>query len=110
MKRFALTLLAVISMGSAQAEFVDGNQLLSQLRDTGSYFKQGHAMGYIAGVADMGYGVVHCAPTNLTQGQLNDMIKNYLENTPAERHLTGDVIVNKVLKTMWPCAKRGSAM
>ena len=103
-------ILTLAFAGSAHAEFVDGNNLLSQLKDTGSYFKQGHAMGYIAGVADMGYGVVHCAPSNLTQGQLSDMIRNYLENTPAERHLTGDAVVNKILKTMWPCAKRGSSM
>ena len=108
MKKTIILMLALA--GSAHAEFVDGNGLLNQLRDTGSYFKQGHSMGYIAGVADMGYGVVHCAPSNLTEGQLSDMIKNYLENTPAERHLTGDVIVNKVLKTMWPCAKRGGTL
>jgi hypothetical protein len=95
--------------GMAHAEFADGNQLLSKLKDS-SYFNQGHAMGYIAGVADMGMGVVHCAPYNVTAGQLNDMVKNYLENTPADRHLTGDTIVNKVLKTVWPCAKRGSAL
>jgi len=95
--------------GMAHAEFNDGNQLLSKLKDS-SYFSQGYGMGYIAGIADMGVGVVHCAPPNVTAGQLNDMVKNYLDNTPADRHLTGDTIVNKVLKTVWPCAKRGSAL
>lgn len=100
-------ILALALAGSAHAEFVDGNKLLSQIKDSG-YFSQGHALGYIAGVADTGLGVIHCAPSNLTAGQLNDMVRNYLENTPAERHLTGDTIVNKVLKTVWPCAKRGN--
>lgn len=95
--------------GSAHAEFNDGNQLLSKLKDS-SYFNQGYGMGYIAGVADMGMGIVHCAPYNVTAGQLNDMIKNYLENTPADRHLTGDVVINKVLKAMWPCAKKGTSL
>jgi hypothetical protein len=102
--------ILALMVGSAHAEFMDGNALLAQMKDSGSYFRQGHAMGYVSGVADMGYGVVHCSPSNMTAGQLNDMIKNYLENTPADRHLTGDVVVNKVLKTMWPCAKRGSTM
>ena len=102
-------ILAVALAGSAHAEFVDGNKLLSQIKDSG-YFSQGHALGYIAGVADTGLGVIHCAPSNLTAGQLNDMVRNYLENTPAERHLTGDTIVNKVLKTVWPCAKRGGSL
>lgn len=100
-------ILALALAGSAHAEFVDGNKLLNQMKDS-AYFNQGHALGYVAGVADMGLGVVHCAPSNLTAGQLNDMVRNYLENTPAERHLTGDTIVNKVLKTVWPCAKRGN--
>ena len=102
-------ILALALAGSAHAEFVDGNKLLSQIKDSG-YFSQGHALGYIAGVADTGLGVIHCAPSNLTAGQLNDMVRNYLENTPAERHLTGDTIVNKVLKTVWPCAKRGGSL
>ena len=107
MKSIAVIILA-LAAGSAHAEFVDGNKLLSQMKDS-SYFSQGHAMGYVAGVADVGIGFIHCAPSNLTAGQLNDMIKNYLENTPAERHLSGDTIVNKVLKSVWPCAKRGNA-
>lgn len=102
-------ILALMLAGTAHAEFNDGNQLLSKLKDS-SYFNQGYAMGYIAGVADMGMGVIHCGPPNITAGQLNDMVRNYLENTPADRHLTGDTIVNKVLKAMWPCARRGSSM
>jgi hypothetical protein len=69
-----------------------------------------HALGYIVGVADMGRGFVNCMPENATAGQINDMVKNYLINTPADRHLTGDVIVNKVLKAVWPCAKRGTSL
>ena len=106
MKRF-IFLLAF--SGMAHAEFNDGNQLLSKLKDS-SYFNHGYGMGYIAGIADMGVGVVHCAPPNVTAGQLNDMVRNYLDNTPADRHLSGDTIVNKVLKTVWPCSKRGSAL
>lgn len=106
--KYTALILAVFST-AAQAEFQDGNKLLSNLKDS-AYFSQGYAMGYIAGIADMGLGVVHCAPANVTAGQLNDMVKNYLENTPAERHLSGDILVNRVLKTVWPCAKRGSAL
>lgn len=102
-------LILAICCTTAQAEFMDGNKLLGNLKDS-SYFGQGYGLGYIAGIADMGLGVIHCAPSNVTAGQLNDMLKNYLENTPAERHQSGDVIVNRVLKSMWPCAKRGNAL
>ena len=107
MKKILLSLL--FCSGASQAEFMDGNKLLNDMRDA-SNFLQGHALGYVVGVADMGVGIVHCPPGNVTAGQLRDMVKNYLENMPAERHKSADEIVNKILKTMWPCAKRGSAM
>ena len=108
MKSIAAIILALIA-GSAQAEFKDGNRLLADLQS--SYVEDRmHAMGYIVGIADMGRSVINCMPENATAGQLRDMVRNYLENTPAERHFSGDLIVNKVLKTVWPCSKRGSSM
>lgn len=93
----------------AQAEFQDGNKLLSDLQS--SYIENRmYGLGYIIGVADMGRGYINCMPENATAGQIRDMVKNYLENTPAERHITADILVNRVLKAVWPCAKRGSSM
>ena len=102
-------ILALALAGTAHAEFKDGNKLLSDMRDSSNYV-QGVALGYVTGVADVGIGVIHCSPSNLTAGQLHDMIKNYLENTPADRHYSADSIINRVLKTMWPCPKRGGAL
>ena len=87
---------------NAHAEFKDGNDLLSDINAQDS-FSRGVALGYITGVSDMGMGVVHCPPPNVRAGQLLDMVKNYLTNTPAERHQTADVLVNKVMKMVWPC-------
>lgn len=102
MKRLLLTLALV---GPAHAEFMDGNRLLDKITNN-SYYEQGSAMGYIMGVADMGLGVIHCAPANVTAGQLQDMIKNYLINVPGQRHLTADTLVNRVFKAAWPCPDR----
>ena len=102
-------LLLLIFSGLAHAEFKDGNRLLRDLKED-DYFSKGYAMGYIIGVADMGMGIIHCPPANVTAGQLKDMVQNYLENTPAERHQSGDLIINRILKTMWPCAKKGTAL
>jgi hypothetical protein len=102
MKKLLLC-LALVS-GSAQAEFLDGNKLLSDMQ--GSNTDQIHAIGYVVGVADAIRGVAYCPPENITAGQLTDMVRNYLINTPAIRHNTGDRIVSHVLKTVWPCAKR----
>lgn len=104
-----LIALALVSAGMAHAEFRDGNGLLADLQS--DYVENRmYGMGYIIGIADMGRGFVNCMPANATAGQLRDMVKNYLENTPAERHQTADIIVNRVLKAVWPCAKRGNSL
>ena len=107
MKR-TIVALALSCLGVAHAEFRDGNKLLADLQ--GDIYDRMYAMGYIVGVADTGRAIVHCMPANATAGQINDMVKNYLENTPSERHQTGDMIVSRVLKAVWPCAKRGSSL
>lgn len=104
MKR-ALLCLALVA-GSANAYFKDGNKLLSELNNTSTTnIYPAIGMGYITGVADALYGVTNCPPENVTAGQIRDMVKNYLDNTPAVRHLPANQIVSHVLKSVWPCAE-----
>ena len=99
MKTIALSLLLIC--GAARAEFIDGNKLLADMN--GSHGVQMSALGYVMGVADAQQGVAVCAPPTVTSGQMRDMVYNYLTNTPAVRHLSGDLIVTHVLKSTWPC-------
>jgi hypothetical protein len=92
--------------GSAQAEFLDGNKLLSDIK--GSHGFQMSALGYVMGVADAIQNAVACVPPSVTSGQVLDMVRNYLEATPAVRHLTADMIVTHVLKQAFPCAAKPS--
>ena len=105
MKRILIA-LAMLS-GAAHAEFWDGNKLHSNF--TGTQGEQLLALGYIMGVADTLQNVVFCPPTNVSAGQLRDMVSNYLANVPADRHLSAEGIVGKVLKSVWPCAQRPPA-
>lgn len=106
--KLKITLMAILlGATSAQAEFKDGNKLLSQMQ--GTTMEQMIAMGYVTGVADALHGVVACPPANVTAGQLNDMVLKYLENFPQTRSFSGDVIVQRVLVTVWPC-KKGSSL
>jgi hypothetical protein len=107
MKR--VIILAMLLAGTANAQFLDGNKLLSNLKESDA-FSRGLGMGYILGVYDFGAGTLYCAPSNATAGQIKDMILNYLDNIPAERHIAADITIMKVLKAVWPCAKRGSAL
>lgn len=90
---------------SAHAEFKDGNDLLNDM-ESGHAVGQMVALGYVMGVTDFGMGYLHCAPSNVKAGQIRDMVHNYLRNTPADRHLSGDSIINKILKATWPCPAR----
>ena len=102
---FALVMLASVS---AHAEFRTGNELHSQLN--GTHGQQMLSLGYVMGVADALRSVTICPPETLTAGQASDMVKKYLEDNPAVRHLAGDAIVNRVLSSVWPCARRGNGV
>lgn len=102
-KQIAAIVLALCSSAHA-GTFWDGNKLHNKLN--GNTVDQMHAMGYIMGVADALDTVTICAPLNITAGQINDMMKNYLENYPAVRHLAADSLISLVLGRMWPCEKK----
>lgn len=88
----------------ASAEFLDGNKLLSYMRSADIAEKM-YALGYVAGVADAQMSVVSCPPENVTNGQLRDMVKGFLEGYPAHRHRTADTIIGELMKTAWPCRR-----
>lgn len=104
MKRLILTM--ALFAGSAHAEFISGNRLLSDL-DSESSYGRGFATGYIIGVVDRGYNVNHCIPADATVKQVVDVVKRALVQMPQVRHYTGDAIVYGVLQNTWPCAKKG---
>lgn len=106
MKR--LLILAALLAGAAHAEFWDGNVLHQRLNSSGSV-ERSIGLGYVMGVFDAMHGVMHCAPANVTAGQINDMVKNFLDNTPAVRHFSADSLVVRVLRTSWPCAERNNS-
>lgn len=103
MKR--LLIVCAIACSSAQAEFFTGNDLLTKMQSS-SLIEQSLAMGYVAGVADSGTRVTHCPPKNSTVGQTQDMVRNYLESSPANRHFSADSLILNFLKIVWPCANR----
>ena len=107
-----LLVMAALVPSLCHAEFFSGNDLLQRINSE-SYSERGSALGYVMGVSDAIFGVVHCAPHDVTSGQLRDLMKHYLTNNPADRHNTANVLVAHVLKSIWPCAhnqRRGSAL
>jgi hypothetical protein len=104
MKRL-LTVSLVALCATANAEFWDGNKLLE--RATGeTWYEKGVAIGYIMGVTDTTLGISHCAPSNVTAGQVEAMVVQHLRLFPERRARTGDSLVIEVLKATWPCPAR----
>ena len=98
-------LICLAMVGSAQAQILDGNRLHSYLESDNAAERM-YGIGYVTGVADAVRGVVFCPPMNITVGQMADITKNFLANTPAIRHLPGDAIVGHVFKAVWPCQEQ----
>lgn len=46
-----------------------------------------------------------CFPKNVTKGQAMDVIKQYLEKHPEERHQNASDLLLIALKEAWPCAR-----
>lgn len=104
--KYAIAVAIALSTTAAQAQFKDGNKLLSEM--TGSQSAQLLALGYVQGVSDAFSDVIFCPPGNVTAGQLQDMTKQYLEMYPGQRHRSADMIMADIFKKAWPCPKRGN--
>ena len=102
MKKLLVALLMVPAM--AHAEFMTGNQLHSKLNST-DVSERIQALGYIQGVFDAGQHFRHCAPDNIgiTAGQIKDIVLKYLNDRPALRNITADLLIIDALKQIWPC-------
>jgi hypothetical protein len=89
----------------AQAEFFSGNQLLAKMNST-EFGDKMQALGYVQGVFDAHQHVKHCAPdgAGVTAGQVQDIVKDYLNRNPATRNFSADLLITDALKRIWPCA------
>jgi len=104
-------LVAALVSGSASAYMVTGNKLHDEMQKPSSDMTAwAFTRGFVAGVHDVQSEVKVCSPSSANLGQMADMVKNYLENHPAIRHLPADAIITHVLSTAWPCAKKGSGV
>lgn len=99
MKKFSLILAFLSASAFAQSK-TDGNQLLSDLKDE-SNFRNGFGNGYVTAIADSLDDF--CPPKGVTNGQLYDIVKNFIEQNPAIRHYHRLYIAQHALKTTYPC-------
>ena len=93
----------------AWADFESGNSLYESCSaDRG--FGSAYCMAYCIGVADvLGDGEVSvgaftaCIPTSSTQGQVADVVSNWLARNPEQRHYSAASLVAAALDESFPC-------
>ena len=102
MKNFLISLLMVCS--TAQAQFQSGNDLHKDIHDSSPQSNM-YALGYIVGVTDAFIGTAICIPQGVSQGQLMDVVKNFLNRAPQARNLPANVLVMVAVEEHWPCPK-----
>ena len=107
MKTLLLTLALVAT--SAHAEFQTGNDVHQGLNSQVGSFEHSYAFGYVIGAFDAHMNVTVCPPSNITQGQVLDMTRNYLRANPQSRHYSADSLIGVIFQTMWPC-QRGNGV
>ena len=106
MRKLIVALLFVPAM--AHAEFWTGNKLYEKLNST-EVIERTQSLGYIMGVYDVGVHALFCPgnETQITAGQIRDMVFNWLANSPHRRHESAEKLVIDVFKQIWPCRNRG---
>jgi hypothetical protein len=99
--------------GGAQAgAFFDGNRLFNLCTRPVSYAQ---CAAYILGVADAAWlasadpgramlGAYRwCSPSAVLSGQLVDVVAQYLQRNPQDRHLAASSLIADALQNAWPC-------
>ena len=101
MKNFLISLL--FACATAQAQYVDGNSLHGDLNSSNQQLKM-YALGYIVGVSDVSIGAeILCMPSDVTQGQIQDVVRNFLTSNPQTRNLSAYFLVQIALGKYWAC-------
>lgn len=105
MKKLLVCLLMIPAI--ARAEFWTGNDLYSRF-SSNEFMERAQGLGYVMGVYDAQVHIVFCPPNekNINAGQLRDMVFQYLNVYPGQRHRPAYALIAETFKAVWPCANR----
>jgi hypothetical protein len=106
MKKLILTTCLTALSLAANAQYMNGNKLFSEMNSS-SLSDKNFALGYILGVVDSYDEELFCIPRNANAGQLRDVVQQYLARNPKDRHLHGGALVAIALMDVYPCKKGG---
>lgn len=67
--------------------------------------KASMGLGFVIAVDSAFRGITFCIPPSVENGQLLDIVHQYLETHPEERHLNGATLVSRAIAQKFPCRK-----
>jgi hypothetical protein len=115
-KRMACAILAAAAFHAPPAQaglYLSGNDLYSDClvpKDNPVYFSRTErCTGFITGVVDATEGLrslqnqPYCVPSDVTLGQLNEVVINYLKLHSETRNLAASALVIAALADTWHC-------
>ena len=79
-----------------------GNELY-ELCTSASQSDRTECFFFVIGVAEAEDGRSYCPPPNVTNGQIEDIVRNGLSNHPEERQHLSVTLARKYLGAAWPC-------
>ena len=115
----AMIIVSVVGPAQAPAQggstyFQNGNKLYADCTSNNRY-DQAYCLGYVVGVTDLAVNLSDaaelgarppkvCIPLGVTQGQVKDVVIDYLRRDPEHRHhVTAVVQVEIAVVDAWPC-------
>ena len=104
-----LVVLALLGAINCARAFYTGNELYDtcsakESQTAGFYGKSGYCNGFIDGVfAATTPTISFCGWSGVTSRQLRDVVIQYLNTHPAERHQLANDLVVRALKQAFPC-------
>lgn len=99
----ALALVVTAVSGQAEAYFMDGNDLVREMKDGTGGFPYGSYYGYVTGIADASNGTAWCPPDGMTLGQTVAITTKYLNKNPEYWHTAANNLVEAALNQAFPC-------
>ena len=132
MKAYGLFLVmwCCLNITDAAAESFDGNTIYRACETTNDEVMQGFCFGYIFGAVEgMKWGALvgiaalstegnfdasksdvmssvalgFCIPPTVENGQVSDIVVNYLGDNPESRHESARTLINEALSAAFPC-------
>lgn len=104
---FAVASIPAVAQSNMPA-VVNGNGLYERCKaDAGTYYAgvcMGFTLGVAASISSFTDDIV-CLPDNVTNGQIIEVVQNYLQRHPEIRQESSVILVGAALGVAWPCKK-----